>query len=65
MDFCPSVFPPTPEELMSAVLKTLVQPTNHLLEKLSLRSKLLGIFFILLVPLIILTITLFEKIRMI
>ena len=46
---------------MSAVLKTLVQPTNHLLEKLSLRSKLLGIFFILLVPLIILTITLFEK----
>ncbi|MBR7782202.1 methyl-accepting chemotaxis protein [Undibacterium luofuense] len=46
---------------MSAVLKILVQPTNHLLEKLSLRSKLLGIFFILLVPLIILTITLFEK----
>ena len=46
---------------MSAVLKTLVQPTNHLLEKLSLRSKLLGIFFILLVPLTILTLTLFEK----
>ena len=46
---------------MSAALKTLVQPANHLLEKLSLRSKLLGIFFILLVPLIILTITLFEK----